>query len=69
MTIEISLTEENRKALMKEWKAMPHPKISWETFKRKNTGMIRMGNEVTEEDQMKKYEEDLKQNDWGHQPA
>ena len=48
---------------------MPHPKISWETFKRKNTGMIRMGNEVTEEEQMARYEEDLKQNDWGHQPA
>jgi hypothetical protein len=54
---------------MKEWNAMTHPKVSWETFKRKQQDKIRMGNEVTEEDQMKRYEESLKEDDWGHQPA
>jgi hypothetical protein len=61
--------EETRKELKKEWDKMPHPKISWETFKRKNKGKIRMGNEVTEEEQMTRFEENLKENDWGHQPA
>ena len=61
--------EEKRKELMKEWNAMPHPKISWETFKRKQQDKIRMGNEVTEEDQMERYEKSLKEDDWGHQPA
>ena len=57
------------KELREEWEAMPHPKISWETFKRKQQDKIRMGNEVTEEEQMAKFEKSLKESDWGHQPA
>ena len=53
------------KELREEWEAMPHPKISWETFRNK----VRMGNEVTEEEQMAKFEKSLKEDDWGHQPA
>ena len=45
------------KELREEWEAM------------KQQDKIRMGNEVTEEDQMEKYEKSLKEDDWGHQPA